>query len=41
MAKTEVSFKDTFNKMEEDFKGSIKFVNGLGLITYDNKSKIL
>ena len=37
MAKTEVSFKDTFNKMEEDFKGNIKFVNGLGLITYDNK----
>ena len=37
MAKIDLSFKDTFNKMEEDFNGNYKFVNGLGLIKYDGK----
>lgn len=37
MAKIDLSFKDTFNKMEEFFNGNYKFVNGLGLIKYDGK----
>lgn len=37
MAKIDIRFKDTFNKMEEDFNGDFKFVNGLGLINFDGK----
>lgn len=37
MDKKEISFRDLFNIMEEDFNGNFKFVNGLGIINFDGK----